>query len=143
MELTAYRRVVLDTTACIYFLEGGPDDKRRRLLEPLVRAGEKGKNELLVSALTVTELLTGPLRIGNRIAEARARLFVAELCRIVPVDAAVAEVAAHFRARYGLRTPDALICATGVEEKAEAVIGNDSRWKPLTEINYVHIDDLI
>lgn len=142
MALSRYRAAVLDTSTCIYFLEGSPSDPRRRLIQPLIRAAEAGETDLFVSALTVTELLTGPLRSRDRTAEAKARLFLYGLCRPVPVDVETAEVAATIRSTYGLRTPDAIVCATGLTTHAEAVIGNDSRWKRVTEVPYVHLDDL-
>jgi len=142
VELTAYERVVFDTTTCIYFLESAPSDRRRLVIEPLVKAAESEETELSVSALTVTELLIGPLRAGNRVAEARARLFLYEICHVVPVEIEIAEAAARIRARHGLRTPDALVCATGLVAGAVAIVGNDARWKRLTEVNYVHLDDV-
>lgn len=143
MELTELGRVVFDTTACIYFLEGSASDPRRLVVEPTVRAAEAGDTELLISTITVTELLTAPLRTRNRGAEARARLFSYEICRPVPVEVRTAEAAARIRARYRLRTPDAVICATGLNRQADAVVGNDARWKRVTEINYVHVDDAV
>ncbi|MGH2746593.1 MAG: type II toxin-antitoxin system VapC family toxin [Actinomycetota bacterium] len=142
MELTGFRRVVLDTTACIYFLQGSASDRRHLLVEPVVRAGEAGDTELLLSTITVTELLTAPMRAGDRQAQARAHLFSYEICRPVPVDVTTAEKAARIRARYGLRTPDAVICATGLTSQADAVIGNDARWKRVEEISYLHLDEL-
>ncbi len=142
MGLRRYGAAVLDTSTCIYFLEGSRSDARRRLIEPLVAAAEAGDTDLFVSALTVTELLTGPLRSGDLVAEAKARLFLYELCVPVPVDVEAAEAAATIRSTYGLRTPDAIVCATGLITDAEAVIGNDARWKKVKEIPYVHLDDL-
>lgn len=142
MGLTRYRKVVVDTAPCIYFLEGDPGDRRRALMEPLVRAGESGRTRLLVSTLTASELLTGPLRSGDRPGEAKVKVFVQGLCRAVPVDIEIAEVAARLRARHGLRTPDAIICATGLVEEADVVVGNDSLWKRVDEIRYVHLDDI-
>jgi hypothetical protein len=39
--------------------------------------------------------------------------------------------------------PDAVISATGITEAADAVIGNDSRWKRVSEVRYLHLDELI
>ena len=141
MELRLYKTAVLDTSSCIYFLEGSASDRRRTLLEPLVAAAEEGDTDLIVSALTVTELLTGPLRSDDLVAEAKVRVFLYGLCRPVPVDVDTAEAAAAIRSTYGLRTPDAIVCATGVTTGAEAVIGNDARWKRIAEVGYVHLDD--
>ena len=143
MGLGHYTAAVLDTTSCIYFLEGAPSDRRRSLVQPLVKAAESGDTELLVSALTVTELLTGPIRAGDRVAEARTRLLLYEICRAVPVDVATAEAAARIRAHHGLRTPDAIVCATGLTTGADVVIGNEARWKRVVEVDYVHLDDFV
>jgi predicted nucleic acid-binding protein len=69
------------------------------------------------------------------------RLFIGLLCTVVPVDLTVAERAAALRAEHGLRTPDALICATALGAAA-VVVGNDLRWKQ-TDLPYVHIDDVV
>ncbi len=135
--------VVFDTTACIYYLERPATDPRCAVLLPVVRAAEAGTIDLAVSTVTVTELLTGPLRAGDREAEAAVRLFVGLLCTVVPVDLAVAERAATIRAEYGLRTPDALICATAMLVAA-VVVGNDEQWKRVGSLaSYVHIDDVV
>ena len=97
MELRLYKTAVLDTSSCIYFLEGSASDRRRTLLEPLVAAAEEGDTDLIVSALTVTELLTGPLRSDDLVAEAKVRVFLYGLCRPVPVDVDTAEAAAAIR----------------------------------------------
>lgn len=101
--------VVLDTSACIYYLDCPPTDPRCAVLLPVVRsAEEEGELDLLVSTVAVTELLACPLQGGDREAEASVRLFLDLLCRVVPVDRAVAERAAALRAHHGLRT---LVCA--------------------------------
>ena len=64
------RRVVFDTTACIYYLERPAADPRCALLLPVVAAAQAGTVDLMISTVTVTELLTAPLRDGNREAEA-------------------------------------------------------------------------
>jgi predicted nucleic acid-binding protein len=140
VDLTVYSRVVFDTTACIYYLERPAADPRCAVLLPVVAAAQSGTLDLMISTVTVVELLTAPLRDSNREAEAAARLFVGVLCTVVPVDRAVAERAAALRADYGLRTPDALICATALGSAA-VVVGNDLRWKH-AGLPYVHIDDV-
>lgn len=143
MDLAGIGRAVLDTSVCIYYLDRPADDPRRGVVEPVVSAAEAGTAELVISPVTVTELLVGPLRQRNRAAEAAVRLFVTTLCRLAPAGLAVAGVAARLRAALGLDTPDALICATGVVEEADAVIGNDARWKRLGEVPYIHLDDVV
>lgn len=112
-------------------MQEDPAGWRGRLLAPVMRAVEQGGIDVIISTMTVTELLVGPLRAGDRLAEGRARLFLSTLCRIVPVDVGVAETAARLRALSDLQTPDALICATGLVAGTDAVIGNDAGWKRL------------
>lgn len=83
-NLTAQRRVVFDTTACIYYLERPAVDPRCAVLLPVVAAAQAGTVDLMISTVTVTELLTAPLRDGNREAEAAVRLFMSLLCTVVP-----------------------------------------------------------
>lgn len=143
MDLTSAGRMVFDTTACIYYLERPATDPRCAVLLPAVRAAQAGTVDLVVSTVTVTELLTGPLRAGDREAEAAVRLFVSLLCTVAPVDLAVAERAAAIRAEHRLRTPDALICATAMLAAA-VVVGNDEQWRRLGCLTrYAHIDDLV
>jgi predicted nucleic acid-binding protein len=45
----------------------------------------------------------------------------------MPFDADVAEISSDLRARYGIRTPDAIQVATAIRHKAEKFITNDER----------------
>lgn len=142
MDLTASRHVVLDTSACIYHLESPVEDPRARVVRPLVERAEQGRLTLAVSSVTVTELLTAPLRRRDQVAEATIRVFLDLLCTVVVLDHALAIRAARVRADTGLRTPDAVICATALHLGTEAVVGNDARWRRVPGLPYQHIDDL-
>lgn len=139
MDLTAPRRVCLDTSAAIYFLADPPGTRRRLVVEPYVRAAEQGSLTLVVSTVAVAELLVQPIRLGDRGAEIAVRLLL-ELCEVADVTRAVAERAADFRARYGLPTPDALICSTAVTAGCDLVVGNDQRWHRVQEITFRSVD---
>jgi predicted nucleic acid-binding protein len=45
------------------------------------------------------------------------------------------------RARYNLRTPDALQVATALVRRCEAFLTNDARLKRVTEIRVLTLDD--
>lgn len=143
MDLTTLRRVVLDTNCCIYFLDRPTEDPRRALLGPLMARAEMGTADVLVSTVTVTELLVKPLRLGDRRAEANVQRLLDRVCQIIPAGEAVAERAARLRADHRLSATDALICATAPVADAEAVLGNDRRWRRVTEVTYLHLDDLV
>ena len=59
------------------------------------------------------------------------------------IDQNVAHQAAKLRARYGLKTPDALFLATALEEKAQAFITNDVRLKVIENIEIVLINAFV
>lgn len=136
-----FDRVVLDTSSCIYYLEGPPNPRRDRLM-PLFAAAEQGTMIIVLPTIVVVELLTGPLRAGDREAEASARLFVSHTpgVEVHDVTFAVACKAAELRAKYQLRTPDAVILATAVVG-ADGVIGNDAAWRRVTETRFLYLDE--
>ncbi|GAA4301037.1 type II toxin-antitoxin system VapC family toxin [Compostibacter hankyongensis] len=54
----------------------------------------------------------------------------------------IAEKAAALRARYNLRTPDALQLATAIEYKADYFLTNDVRLTAVREIQSITLNDL-
>jgi predicted nucleic acid-binding protein len=61
---------------------------------------------------------------------------------IYDIDKIIAVNAAQLRAKYGLRTPDALQIATSLELKANYFLTNDTRLKTVSEIQCVTLSDL-
>ena len=51
---------------------------------------------------------------------------------LLPIDRAVAEIAADVRARYRLRTPDALQVAAALSAGCEALVTNDTTLSRVT-----------
>ena len=141
MDLTVLRRVLLDTSACIYFLDGAPESARHRSMVEVIELAERGTITVLLSPITVAELLVLPIRERNDEAEALVRLFVASCCQVMPATTETAAFAAALRSKHGLRLPDAFILATALEHSVDSVIGNDDRWKRVHEITYIHLDD--
>lgn len=101
--------------------------------------------ELVTSALTVTEVLVHPLRLGRAdlADQYRAILLGDSALRLVHLDAEVAIRAAELRARYNLRTPDAVQLASALVAGAEAFLTNDSDLSRVAEIRVVQLRELI
>jgi predicted nucleic acid-binding protein len=59
-----------------------------------------------------------------------------------PVSLAIADSAARLRARYNLRTPDALHVATAINAGCQAFLTNDNTLKRVTELSILILDDL-
>lgn len=80
--------------------------------------------------MTVTEVLVGPARNGDRELYGEIVEFLTQLpgLRLHDVDFAIAERAAILRAHHRLRAIDAVIVATGLAAGAGRIVSNDREW---------------
>ena len=127
--LPAGERILLDSTTLIAYLDGGEQvsEAATLVVDDLVRSG---RNPAVISMVTVLEVLVKPARrshTGYRHAHDFLQHF--PNFSLQQVDFAVAQEAAGIRATYGMRTPDALIIATGVIARAAHLVCNDDMWR--------------
>ena len=61
---------------------------------------------------------------------------------LIPIDEQIARRAAHLRAQYNLKTPDALHVATALETGCQAFLTNDMGLKRVSEIRVLVLDEL-
>jgi predicted nucleic acid-binding protein len=61
---------------------------------------------------------------------------------MLPIDAVVADMAASLRAKYSLRTPDALQVGTAIVNRCEALLTNDNGLKRVSELSILVLDEL-
>ena len=61
---------------------------------------------------------------------------------IVPVSSAIADKAAELRARYGIRTPDAIQIATALQGGSSIFLTNDRNLKKIHEIEVITLYDI-
>ena len=122
--------VVLDSDAVIGFLD--EDDALHRAADAEIRK-LLGEQRLLVSAVTYAEVLTGA-KLGHHPEKQVAGFFAELISEMIPVDVAVAEQAADFRAQLkSLRMPDALILASAqIDPEIDLVVTGDERAKKLS-----------
>jgi predicted nucleic acid-binding protein len=94
--------------------------------------------------LTLCEVLVHPLQQGNNDLSERYRSLLTDSFHfhLISVDVAIAEKAADLRARYRLRTPDALQLATAFNAGSEAFLSNDRQLARATEMRVLILDDL-
>ncbi|MEZ8217495.1 putative nucleic acid-binding protein, contains PIN domain [Candidatus Fervidibacteria bacterium JGI MDM2 SSWTFF-3-K9] len=135
-------RLGIDTAPFIYFVERHPD--YLGLMREIIRRIDAGEIEAVSSVVTLTEVLTHPLRLKNVSLAQRYRdvLYRSRNFRLLPIDAAIAEVAANLRARYNLRTPDALQLATAIRAGRDAFLTNDATLKKVTELKVLVLSEL-
>jgi predicted nucleic acid-binding protein len=100
---------MLDSSVLIAFINEDHANFARiqRDLQELV---DEGLDSLSISAITYTESLVASQATNKADLVARGIREIVD--EIFPVDIEVAEVAAWFRAKKGLKTPDAIIAAT-------------------------------
>ncbi len=124
-DLPPRGRVTVDTAPIIYVLEDHPEFAAR--YAPLFEGAESGNYELVISSVTLLEVLTGPLRTGDeKLADQyRKTLTTAPTLRVVALDSALAHRAARIRARSRLRLADAVQMATALESSSIALVTHD------------------
>jgi len=144
-ELRRLNKVGLDTSILIYHLED--IEPYADLTEVTFSAIAEGLPRAVLSVISVTELLVQPFARGE---ENRTTIFEQFILSLPNVDLiaptyTIAKEAAHLRARYAIRTPDALLISTALNEKAEAFLTNDSRLRRLKAegINILVLDDFL
>ena len=127
-ELGKCRRIALDSSIMIYHLE---DVAPYSDLTEMAFAAIAGGLGAVVSTHCVTELLVKPFAEGRLDRVNAFERFIqsfSHMALILPTYA-VAKEAARLRATHKLRTPDALLVATALSEKAEAFLTNDDQLR--------------
>ena len=143
-ELATLRRVAFDSSALIYALEGTVlyASLVSEVLAMLGRGGVQG----VVSTVVELELLVRPTREGDRPAMDQVALLLEETPNLAirPLDRAIARRAAEVRALTGLSASDAVVVATALEERCDAIIGNDWRMASRTKgVRHLYLDDYV
>ena len=104
-------RLFLDACALIYRFEGAAPF-RNAAIETLAQlCAQQPSVELMVSRLSVLECRVKPLREGDAVLLKRYDDFFASV-HIVELSAELVDTATQLRARFGLKTPDALQAAS-------------------------------
>ncbi len=132
----------IDTAPFIYLVERHPD--YLDLMRAVIRRIDAGELKAVSSVVTLAEVLTQPLRLGNLLLAQKYRdvLYRSRNFRLVPIDATIAELAADLRARYNLRTPDALQLAAAIRAGCDAFLTNDVTLKKVAELKVLVLSEL-
>ncbi len=142
IALRAARQIYLDTAPLIYWVEGhsGYIAKMDRIIDVI----ETSSLQALTSVLTLTEIMVQPLKMGNtNLAQEYLDILVSrDDYTLVSITAEIAITAGAIRARYSLRTPDAIHVATAIATDCDTILTNDAAMKRATDLNVLHLDDL-
>ena len=117
--------LVVDTAPIIYWLEGHARFAER--FAEVFHAAESGAASIVISTVTLAEVLAGPIAAGDelRTAQYREALTRGLGWQVAPLDAETAVEAARIRSAYRLRLPDAIQVATAIRVGAAALITHD------------------
>jgi len=121
-DLPEHALLVIDSAPVIYCLEDNAKFGPR--FKPLFEAHGAGHFRFAVTTITVSEVLTGPLRAGE---EALARRYraILESWQIVELGVDIAESAARLRATLKLKLADAVQAASALAVNADALVTHD------------------
>lgn len=140
--LTHVQKLFIDTSPFIYFVEKHP--RYHPLCRPIFERIDANNLYGFTGVVTLTEVLTMPLRAGNTFIEQRYRsiLLHSRNFTLLTVDSSVAERAAQLRARYNLRTVDALQIAAALSVGCQAFLTDDGQLSRVTELQVLQLDEL-
>ncbi len=140
--LKGVRQLGFDTPPLIYLVERHADYFDCLLF--IMRAVDQGSIEGLTSTISLTEVLVQPLRKGSTdlVRRYEAVLTQSKNFRVESFTPKTARLAADLRARYNVRTPDAMQVATALEAGCDAFVTNDKDLRRVTEIAVWIVDDL-
>ena len=146
MELTKIiegKTIFLDTAPLIYYIEDNM--LYSKVLDKLFELNLEMKVQLMTSTITLLEVLVLPLRTNNfDLAEKyKTLLCQSDTFKIWNVDIEIAGKAAELRAKYQLKTPDAIQIAAAICRYSDYFLTNDKRLKTVSELNVLILDELI
>ena len=126
--LRGARRIGVDTPVWIYHLE----DVRpySDLTLHLFSEAVAGTEELILSAISLAEILVGPWREGDSDRAERIEDALRAIPGVSPADltSTAASMGARIRGQTDLPLPDALIIASALAHQVQLLITNDTEW---------------
>jgi predicted nucleic acid-binding protein len=138
-----HQRILIDTSVWIYHFEQNSTfgDAASYIIEQL----EAGKFRGIASELTLLELIVKPLQLGRQDAadDYETLLSYFPNLELEPISRTILLEAAALRARYRLRTPDAIQLATAFKSGATLAITNDGAGKHVAGIETLLLADVL
>ena len=127
--LVGAERIGLDTAVLIYQLEDV--SPYVQLTTHLLTNAAMGRTQLLVSAISVAEILAGPWKAGDESAARRIEESMRALpgLEVADVTFDAASRAARLRGQTNLPLADSLILASVMQRKPQLIVTNDAAWR--------------
>jgi predicted nucleic acid-binding protein len=137
------QRICIDTASIIYFIEEHP--KYLQVVRPVFVEIDSGNIEAITSTVTLLEVLVHPLRVGDETLAGKYRdiLLSSEGLTTFEILHEISEIASGLRAKYSIRTPDAIQIAVGIRYGATKFLTNDPNLRKVSEIKVLILDDYL
>lgn len=128
------RLVALDSSLFVYVFEQHPTFRPPAKLA--LRRIEQGKDRGIFSMVGLIELLTGAKNQKDPALAELYRSLVKQFphLALIGLNHEIVEIASDLRAKYGLRTPDAIHLGTAIAAEVDAFLTNDRNLKKVKEI---------
>ena len=132
----------IDTASLIYFFE--KNELYFEKINELFNEIYEKNCQIVVSMITYIEISTLPVKLGNLKLAAKYREYFTNSNNLTlyPVNLLISEKTISYRAKYNLKTPDAIQLATAEICGADYVLSNDKDWSKINEVNVILIEDL-
>jgi predicted nucleic acid-binding protein len=140
--LSGVTRLGLDTPVIIYFIEANL--RYDAIVTEIFRRIDRGQITGVTSTISLTEVLVQPYLSGDIPLQQSYRdlLLGSDGLQVTAIDPIIAEHTAKLRARYSIRTPDALQIAVAINAGCEAFLTNDKMLKRVSELRVLMLDEL-
>lgn len=141
--LSKHKVVGIDTTVFIYYFENNLSYLPfvKTLFEFIEEGGIKGKT----SIITYLEILVRPKKEKRDDLVEQYEILLTNYpnLEIIPLNKEIADIASSLRARYDLRTPDAIQVATSIVSGASALITNNLNMKKIRETEIIIMSEFL
>jgi predicted nucleic acid-binding protein len=140
--LRGIRLLAIVSAPLIYLVEKHPNYLNRMTF--ILRYVTNGPISAVGSTMILTEVLAQLLRMGRTelVKDYEDIIQNSVGFTLIPIDEQIAHRAAELRAKYGLKTPDALHVATALETHCDAFLTNDMGLKRVSEVQVLVLEEL-
>ena len=146
MQITDFisqvKLIGLDSVMLIYLIEQNKSYYKR--IHAIAAHITQGDIQAICSSLVVTEVLIHPFRNADQhlISQYEMILRHSRNIQLISLTPDIAHLSAQLRAKYNLKTPDAIHVATAIHSGCDTFLTNDLGIRRVQEINIAILDEL-
>ena len=142
--IEGHSRIMFDTAPIIYFIEEH-EDFGKITDEIFSMMKDDARYHAFSSVITIIEVLTQPIKQSRMdiVKKYRKFFFNSSNFAIYSIDQGIAEKAAELRAKYGIKTPDAIQFAVGLANNGTLFVTNDMDLKRVTDIDVLVLNEYL